>query len=188
MNEELRKLVTKLYKEAGVEVEPLYPRVLVRVLPREQETKSGIWLPDRQQNKPALEGVVLKTYKPFWKLFEITKREELKKVGYEALEIKKEWIEAQVKPGDHVVFPSIEFNITPVMPLDAGVGDYRLIPEEHLIAVLEYKKETTRKWLFKILADHGSIRIEEIDEQVDAVLEKAEVIRKDLKSLTVSGK
>lgn len=179
MNEELQKLVTKLYQEAGREIEPLYPRVLVRVLPREQETKGGIWLPEHKQNKPALEGVVLKTYKSFWKLFSETENED------HSFVTKKEWVEPQVKVGDHVVFPSIEFNITPVWPLDDGAGDYRLVPEEHMMAVLTYEQQTTREWLFEVIADCGSIIV---DKKVDAILERAEVIRKDLKSLTVSGK
>ena len=44
---------------------PLFARVLVRVLPREEKLR-GIWVPDNKQNKPTWEGVVIKTYKPFY--------------------------------------------------------------------------------------------------------------------------
>src|SRR6266436_3799148 len=65
--EKLQNLVTEMYQQCGVEVEPLFPKILVRVLPKEQQTKGGIFLPGgKDQSKPAYEGVVLRVYKPFF--------------------------------------------------------------------------------------------------------------------------
>lgn len=165
--DKLRKLVTQMYQEHGIEVVPTYPRILVRVLPREQQRGSLI-LPDSKQNKPVLEGVVLSTYKSF---------------------IKSEWDEngnkssfemkAPVRAGDHVLFPAIEFNIIPVWPLDDGVGEYRLVPEEHLRGVLVYHKEPNAEWLVKTLGM--------TEKMAEDLLKNANVIRKDIVPLTTSG-
>lgn len=186
-HEKLRELVAELHKECGVEIEPSFPRVLVRLLPREQKTRSGLYLPEEHQNKPTHEGIVLKVYKPFWQ--SVFKADDWLKVrSRQALldekgRVKAIWQEAQVKPGDHILFPFAAFGIMPVWPLDDGKGDYRLVPEGEILAVLDYKKQTTRDWLMAQLnLEFG------LEDTVSTILEKAEVYRKDLPSLTVSGK
>lgn len=186
MNDELTNLVTKLYQETEVTVKPMFPKVLVRLLPREQQTKAGLWLPDGAQNKPVHEGVVLDTYESFW--YDIWKS----KLHYVAItsptlldeddHIQAIWQECAVKPGDHVVFPHMALGITPVWPLDDGRGDYRLVPEGEILGKLEYEKESTREWLIE------SALVGLLPDMADKLLAQADVIRKDLVSKTVSGR
>lgn len=137
--DKLQKLVTELYQECGQEICPLFPKVLVRLLPRGTETSGGIILPDesKYQNKPTHEAVVLKVYKPFFRRVWI---EDLNwnTEGWDEDAKYMQKVECAVKPGDHILFPFAEFGITPVWPLDEGVGEYRLVPEQHITAVVEY--------------------------------------------------
>lgn len=185
----LRILISRLYRECGVEVEPMYPKVLVRVLPREQQTKGGIILPEgAKQNKPVLEGVVLKTYKPFFQKIYLADADWVREDP--APEVKYlQKAECCVKPGDHILFPHIEFGIVPVWPLDDGVGDYRMVPEPLIIGTLEYKRQDVKEWLYDLLADNdgGKTEDEWLDNMVEAVLKNADVVRKDVVSLTMSG-
>jgi co-chaperonin GroES (HSP10) len=168
--EQIRKLVTKLHKESGVCVEPTYPRVLIRVLPKEQVTSSGLYLPDSNQNKTTYEGVVLKTY---------PKRLHKLEDGSDY------WEDSCVQVGDHVLFPYYEG--IPIMRLDKGVGDYRLIPDTTFIAVLRYDQGTAEEWLRDLFYKNGcfddlGIRL------INAIISSADVIRRDQVSKTISGK
>src|ERR1017187_7683518 len=74
----VRKSTTENYREClrGVAQEyfdsfcprlkPLFPWVLVYVLPREQKTEGGLWMPDldgqKKQHKATLEGIVLRIW------------------------------------------------------------------------------------------------------------------------------
>lgn len=185
---ELRELVTKLYQEYEVEVEPTFPRVLVRVLPKEQETKGGIILPDYQQNKPTQEGLVLKVFKPFWQTiskvpanFDIKNKDtEIDEKGYP----KKVWQESVVKPGDHILFPVMAFGITPVWPLDDGKGDYKLIPEWEILATLTYHGLSLLDEVKDALLEAGH----NIHFQAKYLLENFDIIRKDVVPVVISGK
>jgi co-chaperonin GroES (HSP10) len=64
----------------------MYPWVFVRVLPREQVRKSGIILPDIDQNKTVLEGIVLST----WAEHELPNGTKVR---------------SECALGDHVLFP-----------------------------------------------------------------------------------
>lgn len=175
--EQLRKLVTELYEQAGVENIPLFPRILIRVLPRNQRVGS-IYLPDEgKQNKPTWEGVVIRTYEPFYQkvyLSDVTwvRDDPDPEVRY----VQK--CESDLKPGDHVLFPHIEYGITPVN-LDGGRGDYRCVPEHLILARVEHKDENVREWLIRLLGNAA---------MADYVLEHADVVRRDLISQTISGK
>jgi hypothetical protein len=180
--EKLQNLVNELHTACGLEVIPLYPKMLVRVLPKESKTKGGILLPGgKDQSKPVYEGIVLRTYKPFFQKVWVEDIAWRKENWPEATYYQK--VECELKPGDHILFPHIEYGITPVWPLDDGVGDYRMVPENVVTCKLEYETETLKQWLGSViqLSDPLSFEV------VNAVLEKADVVRKDLQSLTVSG-
>lgn len=199
----LTEMVTKLYQETEVQVMPSYPRVLVRVLPKEQMTKGGIMLPEHQQNKPTHEGVVLAVYKPFWKTIIKSDRENWERHraqilveirdGEGKLEAEKVWIESPVKPGDHVLFPHMAIGIVPVWPLDDGKGDYRLVPDDQILSRLTYAQESTRDWLLGVVdLRPEALKGESVDmmlaaEVVDRILANADVIRKDVRAKAMSG-
>lgn len=189
MNDELKDLATRLYLEHEKTVHPMFPKVLVRLLPREHVTKSGLWLPDGAQNKPVHEGIVLETYKPFWRYIWKTTDTYAVITANTLLDEKDAihsiWQECAVKPGDHVVFPHMALGITPVWPLDDGRGDYRLVPEGEIYGILEYEKESIKDWLTRTLQSSNGLLWEEA---AMAILAKADVVRKDMPSITTSGK
>jgi hypothetical protein len=194
-HEELKSLVTELYQEHDMTIEPIYPRILVRVLPREQQTKGRIILPEFKQNKPTEEGIVIQVYKPFWQTiskipkayendFEIrNKAVELDEKGYP----KKVWNESPVQPGDHVVFPHMAFGIVPVWPLDDGKGNYKMIPEWEILATVKYQQEGTLEYLAGLLDDLLMDGIDE-EEMASEILNNFDIIRKDVKPVVISGK
>lgn len=187
----LRILVTRLYEECGIEVSPLYPKVLIRVLPKEQK-KGEIWLPEgTKQNKPTWEGIVIKVYEPFFQKIYLSEADWVKDNPDPAVRYMQR-VECALKPGDHVLFPHIEYGVVPVWPLDGGVGDYRMIPESIILGKLEYERETTKKWVTELLVskleDWESYRPEDGEDLAEELLKRADVIRKDGVSLTISGK
>jgi hypothetical protein len=180
--EKLREMVTRLYEECEVNVEPLYPKILIRVLPKEQK-KGSIWLPDgKAQNKPTWEGIVLKVYKPFYRKIYLT--EAFWVVDDPDPEVRyTQKAECAYQPGDHILFPHIEIGEVPVWPLDEGKGDYRMIPESIILGRLDYESESTKDWLVTELLQPSM----SVVHQAENVLKQADVIRKDQHSLTMSG-
>lgn len=185
MHDELKALVTKLYQEHGVTVTPTYPRILVRLLPKEQVSKGGIVLTDHQQNKPVHEGFVLVTYPGFFRdkyvKDPLTEEREM---------IESTWIESDLKPGDHVLFPFMAQGIIPVWPLDGGSGEYRLVPEEQCLVKLTY---TTKPLVQDLTDEFLSLAGAEKDpslarDNVEDFLQRFEVVRKTQPSMTVSGR
>jgi co-chaperonin GroES (HSP10) len=84
----LADMAMEEYLATGFDMRCLYPAVLVRVLPKEGTTRSGLILPEVAA-KIQYEGIVLRTWgthKVNWK-------------GKEVI------VECEVKPGDHVLFP-----------------------------------------------------------------------------------
>jgi co-chaperonin GroES (HSP10) len=190
---DLRAVVAEEFKNRNVEIEPLFPRVLVRVLPKEQTSRGGIVLPAgsgmSMQNKPTHEGVVLKTYKPFWNRYRrfeewmITRSPEV--LLNEDGKVKAIWQECSVQPGDHVLFPHMDFGITPVWPLDDGKGEFRLVEEGVIKGRVEYKETSTKDWLEEFLKEYDGATY---PYAVNKLLEKVDVIRKDLVCKTMSGR
>lgn len=94
--QEANALIMELYKDHHVEYQPLFPWVFVRVLPKTQKIGS-LWTPEKIQNKPQHEGVVLATWKPF-----------TKEIGYEHKNGMKFTRLLQMRSalsvGDHVMF------------------------------------------------------------------------------------
>jgi len=60
---EVAKEALDEYRAGNVHITPLYPAILVRVIPK-QETSGTIWLPKNDQHKPIYEGIVIATYAP----------------------------------------------------------------------------------------------------------------------------
>ncbi|SRR6266403_930096 len=182
----LRVLVTRLYQECGVEVEPLYPKILIRVLPKEQK-RGSIWLPDGKQNKPEWEGVVLKVYKPFYqKIYLSEARWVADDPDPEARYVQK--VECVLQPGDHILFPHIEFGEVPVWPLDGGVGTYRMIPENIVTSKLEYTRQSVKEWVKKFFYElEEGLPESRYDYSVDHLLSSADVIRKDVVAKAMTG-
>lgn len=114
--EQISHLVSKLYVECDRFVEPLHPNILVRLLPRAIQTAGGLYLPEKQ-NKTVIEAVVLNTYR------------ERRVYGYNA--------KSGLFVGDHVIMP--HFVGAPVVPLDGGTGEYRLVKENEIIGRLDYQ-------------------------------------------------
>lgn len=187
----LSAVVTELYESAGRETWPLFPKVLVRVLPRTQKV-GGIYLPDEgKQNKPAWEGVVIRTYKPFYQKIYLSDARWVKDdPDPEARYVQK--VECELKPGDHVMFPFMDYGITPV-DLDGGKGEYRCVPEHLIMAKVEYERENVHKWLENLLlgAFEATEKIDRQDHRMimaEYILKHADVVRRDLESVTISGK
>lgn len=64
LEKKLSDVVRQIYEAGEIRFTPKYPWVLVRVLPKAQESLGGIWLP-QNQNKVMYEGIVLATWRPF---------------------------------------------------------------------------------------------------------------------------
>jgi co-chaperonin GroES (HSP10) len=188
---ELNELVTKLYLDHEKTVTPLFPKVLVRLLPKEHRTKQGLWLPESSQNKPVHEGIVLETYKPFW--HDVWQsRESYVKITSPALLDEEEhlqaiWQECAVKTGDHVVFPHMALGITPVWPLDDGRGDYRLVPEGEILGKISYEVLTAEETLAELLDDTEYSSWEPKD-WANWIAQHFDLLRKALTSVTMSGR
>lgn len=91
----LQQLVDEFYKESPKALVPAFPYVLLRVLPRTQRI-GAIWTPEKH-NKTVLEGIVLTTFRPFWR--QLRNRQ---------LDVKETRVECSAKPGDHVLFQAFE--------------------------------------------------------------------------------
>jgi hypothetical protein len=191
----LHQAVHELYERCDVTVEPLFPKILVRVLPREQKIGS-IWLPDKKQNKPVWEGVVLKVYKPFYQKIYLSEADWVADDPDPEIRYTQK-VECALQPGDHVLFPHIEFGIVPT-PMDEGRGDYRCVPEHVILCTLDYHRETRKEWLTKLLNEamaHAADRDE--PEYADTkkgpalmaeyIIEHADIVRRDIPPLTISG-
>lgn len=141
---ELDKAAIELYTKYEADILPRFPWVLVRVLPKEQVTVSGIYIADgKHDNKPMHEGIVLRTWAPFEKVtktrvLDVDKVEQLKLFNrsceyqltklVEYLRLEQETfvtMKSEYRPGEHVLYPHWSG-----MPL-SGLGEnrYRVVPE-----------------------------------------------------------
>lgn len=100
--QELDALAQEIYQAGEHRIEPIYPWVLVRIMPKEQ-VRHGIHLPEKQ-NRLFYEGIVLATWKPF--LREYTG--DLKWSGEVEVINKQVWMRSHVEVGDRVVFMHFE--------------------------------------------------------------------------------
>lgn len=113
----LQELVESEYQAKRLSVTPRYPRVLVRVIPKEISSYHGIILPGKQENKPIYEGQVVRIYEP--------------------RKIEGTVVSCSVKRGDHVLFQHYEGEPIPRLdPLGWRSGEWRLLREDCLLATL----------------------------------------------------
>lgn len=105
--------VLKEYKETGFNVVPLFPSVLIRVLPNPLKTSSGLLHLPEDHNKGnhnvLYEGIVIRSYEPKTTVF------QGKEIRYDS----------GLESGDHVIFP--HWSGEPVQGLDDE--KYRLVPQ-----------------------------------------------------------
>ena len=145
-----------LERKVKINFQPMYPGVLIRVLPKEHISQGGIWLPDaKQQNKPIYEGIVLRTYNPYRLKLDNGK-----------------WVTmvAGVDPGDHILFPHWSGEPVPWLrgasgPTSADDEEYRIIPARGFLSlvgmkdggepflILNYEKESVDVKIRKIIED-----------------------------------
>jgi co-chaperonin GroES (HSP10) len=169
----LQQLVNELSSRYDRALTPLYPGVLVRVLPKEQE-RHGIVLPDAQQNKPTAEGIVLVTYEP--KELEIPD-------GNGGTYLKR----CDVQIGDHVLFHAMHGRPAGWMDPD----DYRILREDEICAAVQHEDPVS---LVEFVAQHTSCFMdgrrtsaEFAADLVEELIEQFVVVRKR-QAVTLSGR
>ena len=174
IKEQLQKYVQELYDSHDRFLNPLYPGVVVQVLPKEHKSAGGIILPQgtldgKSANKPVAEAVVLATWKPFYKHF------RTKKIDGKT-EVTEVYMEPTVKPGDVVLIPHWEG--LPIPWLDEKM--YRVIKETEIRGIIEYDKKV-KECLHEMFEQ---VRFYDLENRI---LDKFYVIPKDLASRTTSG-
>lgn len=123
--------VDEMYREEAGQFRPIYPWVLVRVLPKTQAV-GGIWLPENQ-NKVNYEGFVLCPYHPH------------------DMMVKGIWrsIICKVRTGQRILFP--HYVGMPVAFLDEKY--YRVVKEEDILGILEASQDKRIKEVLHTLFD-----------------------------------
>lgn len=153
LESELSFIAQQIYEMGERRIQPLWPWLLIRLVPKEQ-SRNGLVLPENfgasTQNKPLFEGIVLETWKPHWR--------RIKELG----ENKDHYRMSDLMIGDRVLFPS--FAGVPVHFLD--VNNYRLVREWTFDAnggvqgIVNYQKdELTRFALNDIFKNHESVTL-----------------------------
>lgn len=196
--EQLHALVQQLYSTHERRIRPKYPWVFVKVLPKEQKPLGTIILPGGigpgGQNKILYEGIVLETWKPFWKHYR-TNVKFSASAHAEYVEETEQLVESSVKPDDHVLFPHYE-------GLPAGhifdEKEYRLVreinpsdPERRceIISTLDYDRETIEQALVNVIEStyKEPIRLGNLPELVARITKEFYVVRKHAEVKTVTG-
>jgi co-chaperonin GroES (HSP10) len=173
-------------KNLNFDLQPLYPAVLVRVLPKETISRSGlIYLPDEKVNKPIFEGIVLRTWKD--------KTVHVKDKPYR--------MTCPVSAGDHILFPHWSGEAVPMLPDSTNrlsFEEYRLIPAKDLfsntgsrdageiLGTLQSAKEGATTLIHSILID-VRLGMVNVPEALDKLKENFELMRKIKEPITTSG-
>lgn len=156
---QLKYVAQRIYDLGERRIEPTWPWVLIRAVPKEQKFGS-LYLPDndgqQKQHKPLLEGIVLATWKSHWSKF--------RKPGVEST-TQEIWRESEFQVGDRVLYP--HFAGLPVNFLD----------EQHYRLIREWTFDEMGGVLCKLEYDG--------DKKIKRDLDK---LLKDLQSITLSGK
>jgi co-chaperonin GroES (HSP10) len=149
---QLNKVCQELYllNLQGKRVKPLPPKIIVRVLPKEHRTESGLYTPGAVANKPVYEGIVLETFEPY---------NEEHKTKFENGDEGIVYVprRCSVKVGDHILFPHWEGQ-----PLSDYFDEkyYRIIPDHCVYGTVDYKGEVNKiKGIKKIMETLSSVTL-----------------------------
>lgn len=180
----------KEYEDLGINFQPLYPAVLVRVLPKEH-MQGGIWLTDSKQNKPVYEGIVLRTYPP-------------KRIKLDS----SKWLtmDSGLSMGDHILFPHWSGEPVPwlrniLASKSVEAEEYRVIPARGLLSlagmrdsgepylIVNYERESLDAKLKEILQQHDPDQGTCLDDEqvIELIKKEFDIIVKVKASKTVSG-
>jgi len=181
------ELALEEYNKLNLNIVPMYPAVLIRLLPKERVSRSGlIYFPDEKVNKPVYEGIVIRSYEP---------KHVLVNKGRRIL------VESGVKPGDHILFPHWSGETVPWLndvTLNVDNDEYRLVPARGVAQIGSLKEAGE---IFGILQEASPLTKEAFHdylnswdreypkshELVDEFFEKYEIIEKIKTSRTTSG-
>lgn len=180
-----KKSVADTFKRFHYGIQPRPPYVLIRIIPKERSLDLGnnlrIILPDvkgKEQNKPLYEGQVLVTYKPYWKKFRGI-------VGSEGTPAEMEiYTKSELNPGDHVLFPHFEGVPVPFLCNDWKRGEYRLVKDECIYGVVEYKRQSVQQRLIDLIYTESG---QAYSDAAINILDQADVIFHE-QAKTLSGK
>jgi co-chaperonin GroES (HSP10) len=165
LEKKFAQLAQEIYEAGERRIQPTWPWVLIRLVPKEQRFGS-LYLPDNagaaQQNKPLWEGIVLETWPAHWSRVKQIIDGSNFRADKKQTEI---WRESEFKRGDRVLFPS--FAGLPVNFLDAN--NYRLV----------------REWTFDVNGGCLGVLHYDGDKKYKPVLDE---LFTGLESITLSGK
>jgi hypothetical protein len=103
---ELDRFALEMYQQAEKIIEPIYPWILVRIMPKELKVGSII-LPEKQ-NRIFYEGIVLRTWTPFWRHYSGDLKFDEDKGSGTWVANKRVWMKSAVEVGDRVIFMHFE--------------------------------------------------------------------------------
>lgn len=197
----LAELALQEFKDRNINFQPMYPAVVVRVLPKEHMSGS-LWLPDTAQNKPVYEGIVIRSYPP--------KRTKLDSGKYITLE-------SGLEPGDHILFPHWSGEAIPWLPdkdSPNSFEEYRAIPARGPLSlagmkdsgepflIINKELESVEKKLFKMLVrivppsdilavKDTTLYFKQVSEDINTIIEdikkEFDIFVKVKASVTISG-
>lgn len=118
-------------------VRPIYPRVLIYMLPKEQKTEGGLWLPDHsgvaKQMKPVSEGIVIR-------LWGACHEQRVVENGDEVIYK----IFPEVAVGDHIAYP----HFAGYPPSEPHAKEFCLVKEPDILGKFEGESSSSYKEIF----------------------------------------
>lgn len=182
LNDRVYKFVEEHEAKLNKKILPKYPHLLVLVLPKEYVYKSTIILPEKSQHKPTYEGVVLRTFTPFWRHIRKEVRHRMYVEGGRDVDVNDEvhlscQVVASAKVGEHILFQ--HFVGIPVPYMDYDTHRFRLVSDNDVLGVLEYDNTTQLEDSLDSVIGNATL--------TKKVIEKFIVVKRDKSSLTTSG-
>lgn len=134
----------------GKIIRTLPPKIVIRVLPKEHKTESGLYVPGSVQNKPMYEAIVLSIWEPYWE----HRRKKNSEGKYEYYGV---YHECEVQVGDRIMFPHFEG-----VPMESYLDEkyYRTIRSDVVFGTLNYQGDIAKvAEIKKIMEKFGSITL-----------------------------
>jgi co-chaperonin GroES (HSP10) len=159
LEEQLAELCEEIYLQnlGGKRIRPLPPKVIVRVLPKEHRTESGLYIPGAVSNKPIYEGIVLETWEWYDEIRVVKHNVPEGEPGPVHFDEVKITHRCPVNVGDRVAFAHFEGQ-----PLKDYLDDkyYRVILDSVILGTLDYKGDKAMiKPLKKLMERYSSITL-----------------------------